>query len=59
MEELIDKAIVALARRHRGYVRRPELLDLGLSRHGINHRIKLGRLIPVYAGVTRLGTCRR
>lgn len=55
MEEAIDTAILALAQRHRGYVTRRELLDLGLSRHGINHRLRLGRLLPVYAGVYAVG----
>ena len=55
MDERIEKKISALANRQRGYVKRVQLFALGLSRHGIAHRAKTGRLIPVYAGVYAVG----
>src|SRR5437763_14016018 len=51
----IDHAITALANRQRGYVRRQQLLSLGVTRHEVDYRIKIGRLIPVYAGVYAVG----
>lgn len=55
VDEAIDRKIAALARRQRGYVKRTQLLALGVSSQGIQRRIKLGRLIPVYAGVYAVG----
>ncbi len=55
MDESIDRRIAALARRQRGYVTRPQLLKLGLSERAIKHRVHVGRLIPVYAGVYAVG----
>ncbi|HEY2161837.1 MAG TPA: type IV toxin-antitoxin system AbiEi family antitoxin domain-containing protein [Solirubrobacteraceae bacterium] len=55
MGDPIDKRIAALAKRQHGYVRRAELLRLGLGREMITRRIKSGRLIPVYRGVYAVG----
>jgi very-short-patch-repair endonuclease/predicted transcriptional regulator of viral defense system len=48
-------ALWTLARRQHGVVTRRQLLDLGLSAHAINHRIRRGRLHPVYRGVYAVG----
>ena len=50
-----DKAIVALARKQHGYVTRRQLLKLGLGDDAIAYRIRIRRLIPVYAGVYAVG----
>jgi len=50
-----DKAIAVLARKQHGYVTRRQLLDLGLGADAIAHRVRIGRLIPVYAGVYAVG----
>jgi Transcriptional regulator, AbiEi antitoxin len=55
MAEAIDKAMAAVAKRQRGYVTRRQLLHLGLGRQAIDYRLRLGRLIPVYAGVYAVG----
>jgi hypothetical protein len=55
MAEVIEKLIAALARRQRGYVTRRQLLEIGLGAEAIKHRIRSGRLIPVYAGVYAVG----
>jgi hypothetical protein len=55
MDVSIERKIAALAKRQRGYVTRPQLLKLGLSRKAIYYRIRIGRLIPVYAGVYAVG----
>ncbi len=51
-----DKAIAALARKQHGYVMRRQLLGLGLGEDAIDYRIRIGRLIQVYAGVYAVGT---
>ena len=53
--DLIEKAIVALAHRQHGYVTRAQLLGLGLTRHAIEYRVAITRLIPVYAGIYAVG----
>jgi very-short-patch-repair endonuclease len=53
--EPIDAAIAELAQRQRGYVKRQQLLAIGLSSQGIHRRSKAGRLIPVYAGIYAVG----
>lgn len=55
MHEAVDRKIAALARGQRGYVKREQLLALGLSSQAIQRRVKVGRLIPVYAGVYAVG----
>jgi very-short-patch-repair endonuclease len=55
MDVSLDRKIAALAKRQRGYVTRRQLLELGLSLKGIRYRIRVGRLIPVYAGVYAVG----
>ena len=50
-----DRAIGALAERQHGVVSRAQLLELGLKRGAITHRIDLGRLRPVDRGVYRIG----
>jgi hypothetical protein len=55
VEDPVDKRIQALANRQRGYVKRVQLLALGVGREAINRRIKSGRLIPVYTGVYAVG----
>jgi len=55
MAARIDKAIAALARKQHGYVKRCQLLELGLTARAIEYRIEVGQLIPVYAGVYAVG----
>jgi very-short-patch-repair endonuclease len=44
-----------LARRQHGVVTRAQLLELGLSRHAIAHRLSIGRLHPLWRGVYAVG----
>jgi very-short-patch-repair endonuclease len=53
--ELLDKRIAAAARKQHGYITRSQLLALGLGPSAIVYRVKIGRLIPVYAGVYAVG----
>jgi hypothetical protein len=46
-----DVRIAELAGRQFNRVSREQLLRLGLSRHGIAHRIRIGRLVIVHEGV--------
>ena len=45
-----DEAIAALAGRQHGVVARWQLLELGISRRAIQHRLATGRLRPLYPG---------
>jgi very-short-patch-repair endonuclease len=45
----------SLARKQHGVLTREQLLRLGLTRHGIQHRIARGRLYPVRRGVYSVG----
>lgn len=45
----------ALVRRQHGVVSRSQLLALGFSRHGVQHRIENGRLHPLWRGVYAAG----
>jgi Transcriptional regulator, AbiEi antitoxin/Protein of unknown function (DUF559) len=51
----IDKTIAALAPKQHGYIKRSQLLQLGLTARAIDYRIQVGQLIPVYAGVYAVG----
>jgi hypothetical protein len=53
--EHADARIAEIARQQRGYVTRKQLLALGEHRRAIAHRVKVGRLIPVHAGVYAVG----
>jgi hypothetical protein len=50
-----EAAIAAVANRQFGYITRRQLLDLGLSSNAITHRLSVGRLHRVYAGVYAVG----
>jgi very-short-patch-repair endonuclease len=52
---MIDARIAALSARQRGLVHRRQLLDLGLGRGAIDHRIRVGRLFPVLPRVYAVG----
>ena len=55
MDEAVDRAIDRIARRQGGFVKRVQLIALGLSAKQIDYRIRIGRLIPVYRGVYAVG----
>lgn len=55
MAEAFDTLIAVLAGKQHGYVTRAQLLALGMGAYAINYRIRIGRLIPVYAGVYAVG----
>ncbi|HLY49092.1 MAG TPA: type IV toxin-antitoxin system AbiEi family antitoxin domain-containing protein [Solirubrobacteraceae bacterium] len=55
MGAAIERELVRLAERQRGYVTRPQLLSLGLTDRAIRHRLGTGRLIRAYAGVYAVG----
>lgn len=55
MAERIDTAIAVLGRKQHGYIKRSQLLELGLTARAIEYRIEVGRLIAVYAGVYAVG----
>ena len=52
----IDVAIAGLAERQHGVVARRQLLELGLGREAIAHRLECGRLHPFIAGCTPSAT---
>jgi very-short-patch-repair endonuclease len=54
-ESRADRAIGGLAERQHGVVARSQLLELGLNRGAITHRIELGRLRRVHQGVYTVG----
>jgi Protein of unknown function (DUF559)/Transcriptional regulator, AbiEi antitoxin len=51
----IERAIGALAERQYGVVSRQQLMELGLGRGAIDHRLRLGRLLPLYRGSYAVG----
>jgi very-short-patch-repair endonuclease len=51
----LDAAIAAVAARQYGYVRREQLLGIGLGPAAIAYRQRVGRLHRVYAGVYAVG----
>jgi hypothetical protein len=50
-----DAQIAHLASRQRGYATRRQLFALGESRDAVDYRVKVGRLIPDFAGVYGVG----
>jgi very-short-patch-repair endonuclease len=50
-----DARIAELAGRQRGYAARRQLFALGETRSAIDHRVRVGRLIPDFAGVYAVG----
>jgi hypothetical protein len=50
-----DAAIAALAARQHGVVARAQLVELGLGRRAIGHRLEHGRLHPIHRGVFAVG----
>jgi very-short-patch-repair endonuclease len=54
-ESQLDRAMGTLAEAQHGVVTRAQLLELGLNRGSITHRIQLGRLVPVHRGVYTIG----
>lgn len=55
METALERKIAALAKRQRGYVTRPQLIQFGLADKAIRYRVRIARLIPVSAGVYAVG----
>ena len=55
MVDAIESAIAVLAGRQWWYITRKQLLAIGLSTAAIEHRIAIGRLIRVHAGVYAVG----
>jgi hypothetical protein len=51
----IDRAIAGLAGRQHGVVARRQLVALGLSLDGIDHRVERGRLLRLHRGVYAVG----
>ncbi|MGZ5346812.1 MAG: type IV toxin-antitoxin system AbiEi family antitoxin domain-containing protein [Solirubrobacterales bacterium] len=54
-EESDDEAIAALASDQHGVVARHQLLEMGVSRRAIEHRVACGRLRPLHLGVYAVG----
>lgn len=54
-EREADRVIAALAERQHGVVTRRQLLELGLGRRAIGHRLDRGRLHPLHRGVYAVG----
>ncbi len=50
-----DREVADLARRQHGYATRAQLISLGLGPGAIKYRARIGRLIPVHAGVYAVG----
>ncbi len=51
----VDLGVAELAERQHGAVARRQLLELGLGSRAIDHRVAVGRLHPVHAGVYLVG----
>lgn len=51
----VDGIVAALAAAQHGVVARFQLLELGLTRHAVAHRVSQGRLHPLYPGVYAVG----
>jgi very-short-patch-repair endonuclease len=54
-DESLSRRAWTLGRRQHGVLTRKQLLSLGLSRHGIEHRLARGRLHPLATGVYAVG----
>jgi Transcriptional regulator, AbiEi antitoxin len=54
-DESDDEAIAALASDQHGVVARHQLLEMGVSRRAIEHRVACGRLRPLHRGVYAVG----
>lgn len=54
-ESRIEPVLARLASSQGGVVSRPQLLDAGVSRHAIAHRVAVGWLHPVHRGVYMVG----
>ncbi len=50
-----DGSIAAIAARQHGVVSRRQLFGLGLQRHEVDYRIRIGRLLPLHRGVYAVG----
>jgi very-short-patch-repair endonuclease len=55
LSNTIDLAIAAIAGRQHGLITTRQLLDLGLTRGGIQYRTEIGRLHRLYRGVYAVG----
>jgi very-short-patch-repair endonuclease len=53
--DTVEAVLGRLATSQHGLVTRAQLLDAGLTRHHIEHRLLLGALLCVYRGVYRVG----
>lgn len=51
----LDGAMAELSMRQHGVVTRAQLLELGLGRRAIGHRLERGRLHPIHRGVYAVG----
>lgn len=51
----VDRVVAALANRQHGVAARRQLLDAGITRHEIDHRLMLGRLHALHHGVFAVG----
>src|SRR3954447_3455209 len=54
-QNTVEAVIAGIASRQHGLVTRAQLLDAGLTRHQIQHRLLLGALLCVHRGVYRVG----
>jgi Protein of unknown function (DUF559) len=59
MGDALDRLIATRAGTQFGYITRTQLLAIGVGPGGIKYRVKVGRLIPVYAGVYAVGSVNR
>jgi very-short-patch-repair endonuclease len=51
----VDRAVAALAAGQHGVVTRAQVLALGLTRHGVEHRLTAGRLHLLHRGIFAVG----